>query len=102
MTDNGPDGTTTAASRNARVLRVLGLVVFAVVYSWVAPEFFGPRRYEAWSWPTFLGLHAVMMIGAITVALGRQPLVADFVLAGFAALTWAYLFIFVWFNSWGT
>ena len=80
------------------------LIIFAVAlgYAWAAPEFFGPRRYEQSSWAIFLALHAVTFGAVMVVALSRRPQFGNLLLATAATLTWAYLFIFVWFNSWGT
>jgi hypothetical protein len=101
------DGDAVTASPASRLRmsltgRVLVVVAVAVAYGWAAPEFLQPRRYDQSSWTTFLALHAVTFAGAMVVALSRRPRFGNLLLATATLLAWAYLFFFVWFNSWGT
>jgi hypothetical protein len=83
-------------------LRWLIVVAVAIGYGWAAPELLGPRRYEHSTWATFLALHAITFAGAIAIALHRRPRFGNLLLASVVVLTWAYLFFFVWFNTFGT
>ncbi len=82
--------------------RAAVLGVAAVAYAMLALEFFGPRRDLESSWSAFIWVHVGTSAGALFVALGKRPRVGNIVLALAAAVAWAYLFIFIWFNAWGT
>jgi hypothetical protein len=86
----------------ALVARALIIAAAAAAYGWAAPQFFGARRYTKSSWTVFLWLHAITFLAVMGIALGLRPRLGNGILGALTALAWAYLFIFIWFNSWGT
>jgi len=82
-------------------VKSLMVLVFAIIYGWIAPKWLAPHRHDPSSFPLFIGLHVITMGAAIIFTLGRRPGRAEVVALILVLLAWIYLFFFVMLNSFG-